>query len=130
LLIAGNELKALISSREPGDKLLALGIIGDLKNTRFTDVLRQLLNVGDLSVKRNTVITICKLKLTELVPDITNLFEHPIEKYLAMQGFIQYGDDFFQDNAEHIEAMSGQYEELFVKVAAKLKGPHSTAYLL
>jgi len=130
LLIAGNELKALISSREPGDKLLALEIIGDLKNTRFTDGLRQLLNDGDLSVKRNTVITICKLKLTELVPDITNLFEHPIEKYLAMQGFIQYGDDFFQDNAEHIEAMSGQYEELFVKVAAKLKGPHSTAYLL
>ncbi len=76
------------------------------------------------------MITLCKLKLTELVPDITALFEHPLEKYLAMQGFIQYGDDFFIDNAEHIAAMSDKYEELFVKIAAKIKGPHSTTYLL
>ncbi|MBS1608443.1 MAG: MFS transporter [Bacteroidetes bacterium] len=129
LLTAGNELNQLINSAETKDKLIAIEIIGELKNTRFTNGLRQLLNDGDLIVKRNAIITVCKLKLKELVPDITELFDHPIERYIAMQGFIQYGDDFFTDNTGHIEKTSG-HEDLYVKIAAKIKGPNSTAYLL
>ena len=130
LLAAGNELNLLLNSSDPVEKLVAIDIIGELKNTRFTNGLRQLLKDESISVKRNAVITVCRLKLTELVPDITTLFEHPTEKYLAMQGFIQYGDDFFIENAAHIEKTSDKYEELYVKIAAKIKGSHSTVYLL
>lgn len=129
LLTAGNELNQLINSANTEDKLIAIKIIGDLKNTRFTNGLRQLLNDADLTVKRNAIITVCKLRLTELVPDISKLFDHPIERYIAMQGFIQYGDDFFTDNNEHIERTS-EFEDIYVKIAAKIKGPNSTAYLL
>ena len=129
LLTAGNELNQLINSNSPQDKLIAIEIIGELKNTRFTNGLRQLLNDHDLTIKRNAIITICKLKLKELVPDIITLFDHPNEKYIAMQGFIQYGDDFFIENRDHVEKTS-EYEDLYVKIAAKIKGASSTAYLL
>ncbi|MEJ0103335.1 MAG: hypothetical protein WDO19_12575 [Bacteroidota bacterium] len=130
LLTAGNEMNTLIYSPDPEERILAIDIIGELKNIRFTDSIKILIRDNDLSVKRNAIIVACKLKIEELLPEITRLLDHPIEKYLAMQGFIHYGDDFFAHISKRSAEAESKYEDSFVKIAAKTKGNHSTAYLL
>ena len=130
LLSVGNEINSLIHSTVTEDRLLAIDIIGELKNVRFTNNLKTLIGDTELSVRRNAIITAGKLKIEDLLPDIIRSLDHPTEKFIAMQGFIHYGDRFFADIKQQAPDAEDDHEDAFIKIAAKIKGNHSTDFLL
>ncbi|MGC4037422.1 MAG: hypothetical protein QM764_15785 [Chitinophagaceae bacterium] len=130
LLSVGNEINTLIHSSITEDRLLAIEIISELKNVHFTKNLKALIGDSQLQIKRNAIIAAGKLKIQGLIPDIVQFLDHPTEKYISMQGCIHYGDDFFDDVKRQSSDAGERYEEPFIKIAAKVKGRHSTNFLL
>lgn len=127
LFKAGNELNNLIQSPVPEERELAIHIISELKNVRFTNAIEQLINDDDLSVKRNAIMVACKLKVKNILPDILGMLSSPSGKYIALQGLLQYGDDLFAD----IEpSVINDYTAELVGLAGKMKGVQSTNFLL
>jgi ATP/ADP translocase len=130
LIDGGNALNALIHSDNPADRELAIDIAAQLHNVRFTDAIEELVQDTEPAVKRQAIMAACKLRSRKLLPFITSLLNDPRDKYLALQGLLQYGDELFQ----HIQDLPAEareaYQEAFIKIAGKLRGHHSTQYLL
>ena len=126
LFIAGNEINSLLYSSVPAERELAIEIISDVKHVQFSDALAALIADDDISVKRAAISTICKLRLHKLIPSIINLLDQPADRNLVLKGLQLYGDDLFED----INNIEGTYVSDFVKIAARVKGPYSTAFLL
>lgn len=126
----GNYLDALIHSADAQERELAVQVIMELKNVRFTEAIEQLIHDAEPSVKRSAILAACRLKIKQLLPVIVEMLQNPPAKYAALNGLLQYGDDLFQ----HIHQLPQQLQNSFayeaIKLAGKMKGHHSTSYLL
>lgn len=130
LLQAGREIDGLISSPLPRERALALEIISELREIKFTDAIEQLLHDPETSIQREAVIVAGKLRVQKLLPYMLSLLDAPAHKYLAMQGLLQYGDHLFRDMAAlPPAAVEARIPEL-IKVAGKVKGLYSVHFLL
>lgn len=130
LLQAGREIDSLISSSLPQERTLALEIISELKDIKFTDAIEHLLHDAEPSIRREAVITAGKLRVQKLLPYLLGLLDEPAHKYVAMQGLLQYGDHLFRDLAAlPPAAVEARIPEL-IKVAGKVKGLYSVNFLL
>ncbi|MCO4292176.1 MFS transporter [Solitalea sp. MAHUQ-68] len=127
LIVAGNELNNLIQSNIAAERELAVKIISELKNVRFTAAIEQLIDDEDSSVKRSAIVASCKLKVQKTLPEILNMLNRPTEKYIALQGLLQYGDELFEDINDEVAA---DYSSELIRLAGKMKGDNSTNYLL
>jgi hypothetical protein len=130
LLEGGNALNKLIHSAAPEERTLAIDITSDLRNVRFTDAIEELVHDPESSVKRQAVIAAGKLRTRKLLPYMTSMLGHPSEKFLALQGLYQYGDELFQHLRDLPETEMENYRSEFIKLAGKNRGHHSTHYLL
>jgi hypothetical protein len=130
LFQAGNALNELIYSTNPKERALAIEITTELKSVRFTDAIEWLIHDPEPAVKRNAIIAACKLKTRKLIPYIVKQLSNPAEKFLALQGLQQYGDELFK----HINDLPNEDIQNsaadFIKLAGKTKGSHSTNYLM
>ena len=126
LFIAGNEINSLLYSPVPAERELAIEIISDVKHVQFSDALFSLTADNDIAVKRAAITTICKLRMHKLIPLIIKLLDQPEDRNLVLKGLQLYGDDLF----EGIKNIDSTYISDFVKIAARVKGPYSTAFLL
>ncbi|WP_026898365.1 MFS transporter [Daejeonella oryzae] len=130
LLTAGNEINSLIYSSESRQRELALSIISELKHLQFTDVIENLINDPDQSVKKNAILIACKLNISNLLPYIISLLDSPSSRYLALQGLQQYEDVLFRDIIKLDPAYIQKYLSDLIKVAAKVNGAHSISFLI
>jgi ATP/ADP translocase len=130
LFKAGNEINNLISSSNPKERELALEIIAELKNIKFTAAIEKLMSDDEPSVKRNAIIAACKLKNKKLLPVLISMLENPSHHYMVLQGMLQYGDSLFEDLMRIPEVHIEKNKTDLIKIAAKTKGIHSTTFLL
>ena len=128
LRLAGAAMEQLLQSPVASERLLAIDIIGEIKHIKFTDAMARLIEDPDTSVKRNAISTVCKRKSRILLPAILHLLERPSDRYLVLKGLQLYGDDLFVD-IRSIDATAARIDDL-VKLAARINGPQSTAFLL
>lgn len=126
LFIAGNEINSLLYSSVPAERELAIEIISDVKHVQFFDALSALISDNDIAVKRAAITTVCKLKMNRLMPSVIKMLDQPADRNLVLKGLQLYGDDLFSD----IRNIDDKYVSDFVKIAARVKGPHSTNFLL
>jgi hypothetical protein len=97
LLQAGREIDSLIASSWAEERALALEIISELKDIKFTQAIERLLDDPEPSIRREAVIAVGKLRVQKLLPYLVNLLDAPAHKYLALHGLLQYGDHLFKD---------------------------------
>lgn len=130
LLKAGNEMNRLMHSALPEERELALEIIAELKHVHFSDALGELVNDEEISVKRLAVLTACKLRMTNLLPSMVDMLSQPAQKNIAIKGLQVYGDTLFEDIRTLKIAIPHGHLSDFVKMAGRIKGPHSTSFLI
>jgi hypothetical protein len=123
-------LQALINSSSYEEKKLALDIISELNNIKFTNTLEVLLLDDNIAIKRSAIIAACKLKVAKLLPAIFELMSEPTHKYLALHGLYLYGDTLFMDIKELNESQIKNHYPDLIKIAGKCKGAYSTLFLL
>lgn len=123
---ATSEMDRLIYSTLPEERIFGIEIIGEMRHLKFTPEMLNLLKDPDTNVRRQAVMAACKLRSSKLLPSILSLLTHPSEKYLALKGLQVYGDDLFVDLQNNYEGIENE----LVKIAGKIKGIHSTAFLL
>jgi hypothetical protein len=128
-LKAAKEIERLAQSALAEDRELALSIIGDLPNLQFTGLLQKLVEDPEPAVKRSALIAACKLKTKKLLPAIIALMKDPPNRYLVLQGLMQYGDTLFEDIKSLPQEELLEYEAELIKVAGRTKGHCSTEYL-
>ena len=126
LFIAGNEINSLLYSSVPAERELAIEIISDVKHVQFFDALSALISDNDVSVKRSAITTVCKLRMNKLIPSVLKMLDQPADRNLVLKGLQLYGDELFRD----IRNVEAKYVSDFVKIAARVNGPHSTQFLL
>ena len=130
LHLAGNTIERLLWSSDPGDRVLAISIISEVKHVRFSHAMRVLIGDPDSQVKRNAISTACKLKIKSLLPEIMRLLDKPADRYLVLKGLQQYGDDLFVDIGHLPGELPAAHTDDLIKLAGKINGPHSTGFLL
>lgn len=127
---AGNEINELLYSADHNERELAIEIISDVKHVQFSDAIQSLINDDVPSVKRMAITAACKLRMQYLLPDIVELLENPEDKNIVLKGLQSYGDALFEDMMKIKEPVHQIYLADFVKLAARVKGMHSTDFLL
>lgn len=130
LFKAGNEINNLISSSKTAERELAVEIISELKHVQFSDAIAVLLQDKEHAVKRMAVATICKLRMSGMLPKILELLDQPEEKNMVLKGLQQYGDGFFEDLQHQGPEWQSRFSLDFIRLASKVKGKHSTSFLL
>jgi ATP:ADP antiporter, AAA family len=123
-------IQQLLQSADPAKRELALEIISECSQIDFTTSILVLLEDEDPSVRRNAFVAACKLKKKDILPVILEKLQHREDKYLAIQGLFQYGERLFEDLKLLPSAVTENCTLELVKIAAKLKGPWVTRYLL
>ena len=130
LFKAGKEIDSLIHSSHADHRALAVSIISEVKHVQFTGAIAKLINDEEISVRRSAITAACKLKIKSLLPVIFEISGQPENKYLVLKALQIYGDNLYRD----IQIISLQsrmnYNADLVKIAGKIKGPYSTAFLL
>ena len=129
LYIAGREINSLIKSEEPAERELALEIISELKNIKFSVAIELLINDAEPSVQRTAIMAACKLKTKNLLPYLLDLLESN-KKYIVLQGLILYGDSLFEDLDVLTEEQVQKNRLNLIRIAEKAKGLQSTRFLL
>ena len=129
LFIAGREINSLIKSEVPAERELALEIISELKNIKFSAAIEQLINDAAPSVKRTAIIAACKLRTRNLLPYLLDQLDTN-KKYVVLQGLMQYGDSLFEDLDILSKAQVQRNKLNLIKIAEKAKGLQSTRFLL
>ena len=129
LYIAAGEINSLVKSTIPEERELALDIISELKGIRFSTVIEQLINDAEPTVKRRAIVAACKLKNKALLPFMIDLLQ-TTDRYLVLQGLMQYGDELFADVKILSEEVQARHKFDFVKLASAIKGGQSTKFLL
>lgn len=126
LFKAGTEINNLLHSVNPVERGVAADIIGDLKNIHFSSEILSLINDQDLSVKRIAITTVCKLKMQQLLPSVISLLDHTEDKNIVIKGLHLYGDTLFKNTSQ----LPVKHLVDFIKIASKMKGEHSTRFLI
>jgi len=130
LFTAGNEINKLLTSGKPDERELAVDIISELKHVQFSDAIAQLIHDRDLSVKRMAISTACKLRMHSMLPSVIGLLEQAENRNIALKGLQLYGDSLFEDlRLLNIPLLQNQMGD-FIKLAGRVKGKHSTAFLM
>lgn len=127
---AGNEIHHLLDSPLAAERILALDIISELKSITFTEAILRLISDEDPAVRRQAVITACKLKNRHLLPFIFERMDRNEDHFMVLQGLFQYGDELFDDIQTGDSEWLHQHRADLVKVAARAKGPRSIRFLL
>jgi hypothetical protein len=130
LFKAGSEINNLLRSPDPVERELAIEIISELKHVQFSDAIETLINDPELSVKRQAINAACKLNIESLLPVVIGHLDKPTEKNIVLKGLQLYGDNLFEDMNRNPQMFSDKYAAEFIKIAGKVKGRFSTAYLL
>ncbi len=130
LFKAGNEINRLLNSPDPADRELAVDIISELKHVQFSDAIELLIEDEDITVKRMAISTACKLRMQSLLPSIIAHLEQPVHKNIVLKGLQTYGDFLFEDLASLSIHIKEKYLPDLIRIAGKLKGEHSTAFLV
>lgn len=130
LFKAANEINNLMRSEKHEERELALEIMSELKNINFTDAIKQLLFDENTSVKRAAITAACKLKNKNLLPTLVDLMELPGNRFIVLQGMVQYGDKLFEDIMTLPEEQVERNLVNFIKLASKFRGVNSTKFLL
>ncbi|HRI19441.1 MAG TPA: hypothetical protein PLA68_00745, partial [Panacibacter sp.] len=129
LLKAGNELNNLISSQQQNERLSALDIIIELNNIKFDASLEFLLEDNDPEVRKKAMITVAKLKMQKFLPVLIDALNNTADQYTVYKALVQYGDDLF-DTEKKLVTDNHLFVLHFIKIAGKIKGPHSSGFLL
>ncbi len=130
LFKAGSEINNLINSNLPGERLLAISIISELKHVQFTAAITNLINDKDSSVKRSAVMAACKLNISSLLPLVLELSDHSTDKYLVIKALQQYGDALFEDIKALPQDTIRRYTPAFIKISSRIKGVHCKQFLV
>ncbi len=129
LIKAGNELNNLIKSENPNERSYALDIIIELTSIKFEAALTSLLHDNNIDVRKKAMMTVAKLKMQQFVPLLISSLSIKTDQYPVYKALIQYGDDLF--DAEKYQFAALKLNTLhFIKIAAKIKGPHSSKFLI
>jgi ATP/ADP translocase len=130
LFIAGNEINKLLYSTDPVEREVAVEIISELKHVQFSDAVETLINDEEYSVKRVAITAACKLQMHSLLPSIIRLLDVPSDKNIVLKGLQLYGDTLFEDISKIDPDLHNDYLPDLVKIAGKIKGKHSTNFLI
>ena len=130
LLKAGNAINSLLDSAVAGERELAVEIISELKHLQFSSAIETLMKDPEIAVKRVAIMAACKLKMHKLLPSVINLLDKQGDKNIALLGLQLYGDSLFADINQLPPDTALKYQAEFIKIATKIKGEHSTGYLL
>jgi ATP:ADP antiporter, AAA family len=129
LFLAGKEINNLIKSPLPAERELALNIISELQNIKFSLAIERLIKDAEPSVKRTAIMAACKLRSKNLLLFMFDLLETK-DKYIVLQGLMHYGDRLFEDldivNKEQLQ----RNKSSLIKIAEKAKGLQSIRFLL
>ncbi len=123
---AGKEINAMLNSRQPAERELALEVISELKSIKFSEAIAKLMTDPETSVKRVAILTACKLKMKSLLPPILERLDHVTDRNIVLKGLQLYGDSLFED----YDSFSSMYHGDLIKIAARAKGNYSTGFLL
>ena len=126
LFQAGKEINQMLNSAEPAERELALEVISELKNIKFSQAISQLINDPETAVKRVAIMTACKLKMKALLPVILERLDHVTDRNIVLKGLQLYGDSLFED----YDSFPEQHCSDFIKISARMKGSYSTDFLL
>ncbi len=130
LLKAGNEISSLIYSNKSVNRELALTIIAELQQLKFTDIIENLMNDEDVNVRKKAIVVACKLNISKLLPIVINKLNEPSAKYLILQGLSQYGDNLFKDVKSLPKDIYDSHINNLIKLSGKINGPNTTEFLL
>ena len=129
LVLAGNELTALIESPDPKERILAIDIISELKNVKFTDAIASLIVDPIPAVKRQALLAACQLKQQHLLPQIVDMLLHPKERFMALQALQQYGAQLYTD----FKGLDAERQQIFlpdlIRLSLKMKSEAGTQFL-
>ncbi len=123
---ATREMQQLMASSQPEKRIFALGIISAMRHIRFTHELSSLFNDPDAMVRRQAVLTACRLRAEALLPQVLMMLDDPTQRYLAIKALQLYGDDLFVDWPNP----SQKHHGYFITIAGKIKGLNATGFLL
>ncbi|MEO7524439.1 MAG: hypothetical protein ABIT58_10115, partial [Ferruginibacter sp.] len=130
LFKAGEEINRLLHSEKRVERELAVEIISELKNVHFSDAIESLIYDEDIAVQRVAITAACKLRMKNLLQQIVGLLEKGAHKNIVLKGLQVYGDFLFEDIKDLSIAIPEQYLTDFVKIAGRIKGEHSTEFLV
>lgn len=130
LLIAGREIDRLINSENAIERELAVEIISELKNIQFSEAIEKLIHDEELAVQRVAIAAACKLRMIKILPAIIELLDQPEHKNIVLKGLHVYGDILFDDIKKLSVGIPQEYMRDLVRIAGKIKGEHSTKFLL
>jgi ATP:ADP antiporter, AAA family len=130
LFKAGNEINNLITSPDFKDRELAVSIISKVKHIQFAGVIEKLINDDEISVRRLAITAACKLNIKSLLPLILERSDELSNKYLVLKALLTYGDSLFEDIHILNEKLLLKHTNDLIKISGKIKGPHSTGFLL
>lgn len=130
LLQAGNEIDRLIHASDPEERKLSLEIITEIRHVQFSHIIANLMQDADPAVKRMAVQAACKLRISNLLPQILQLGEGPVNKPLVIKALAQYGDKLFEDIRSLPESAVKAFLPDLIRIAPGIKGDHCRAFLL
>ena len=130
LLKAGEALDGLLKSSQHTERELAVEIISELKHVQFSEAIERLIRDEEPSVKRQAIAAACKLRMHALLPSIIDQLYTPEHKNIALQGLQIYGDSVFEDIARYPQIDTTTIKQDLIKIASRIKGDHSTGFLL
>ncbi|MBS1743272.1 MAG: MFS transporter [Bacteroidetes bacterium] len=130
LIAAGKEIDRLITSHHPAERELAVEIISELKTVQFTHAIEKLINDREIAVQRVAVTAVCKLRMQRLLPSIMAMLDKPEHKNIVLKGLQLYGDRVFEDLRKLEVTIPVEHIRDLVKIAGRIKGECSTAFLL
>ena len=123
------ELIFLAGSNQLEDKILACEIITETRDGNFNQVLPVLLQDNNPKVFNSAIEAAGKVKDFTLLPEVIRLAtQHKAYSALTI-ALLEYGDEIFAEKYLQHQHLDPNLEVLFVKVAGKIKGDHSTRFL-
>ncbi|MGV3588464.1 MAG: NTP/NDP exchange transporter [Adhaeribacter sp.] len=129
-LLVQQELITLANSYQPDDRLLACQVIIETRIDTFSPVLATLLRDDNPAVFNNALEAVGRVKDYSLFPEAFKLAAEK-KAYSALAiALLEYGDGIFAARNLPAELPDRNLKELLVKAAGKIKGEHSTRFLL
>ncbi len=130
LFKAGEEINRLLHAKDPVERELAVEIISELKNVQFSDAIERLIYDEEIAVQRVAITAACKLRMKNLLRPVISLLARDAHKNIVLKGLQVYGDFLFDDIKDLSISIPEKYLPDFIKIAGRIRGEHSTIFLL